>query len=378
MDYFYRSSPEFLAERGITGLPDEYYQRMGTYIRSHELAAFGELTYRFSDDLWITGGMRYGEVAAQGFTKGGGYNSDYLVMALYGLSGPVTVTPIDAAEGLKAKGSKPSFKVSASWRPTPAITTYGTISTGFRTPIINAYGGRESLVDANDLIIPDGAKSDDLTNYELGLKGRFLGGRLYANLAAYWIDWSNIQVQANRVSDSVQFATNIGAAESKGLEFELRAFPMTGLSLGLNGSFNSAKVTQLTPEEAAISGAVPGARLASPRFQAAASADYTFNLPHSATGNASIVVQHVGSFPGMFPNVPGQPGVQQATYGFTESYYNVNASLAASREKLTVGLYVENLFDDHSITYVHPEAFLANRFGTMRPRTFGVRVGYEF
>jgi len=39
---------------------------------------------------------------------------------------------------------------------------------------------------------------------------------------------------------------------------------------------------------------------------------------------------------------------------------------------------VENVFDDHSVTYVHPEAFLASRFGTMRPRTFGVRVGYEF
>lgn len=378
VDYFYRSSPEFLAERGITGLPDEYYQRMGTHIESHELAAFGELTYRFNDDLWVTGGMRYGNMAAQGFTEAGGYNSDYLIMALYGLSGPVTITPIEAAEGLKAKGSKPSFKVSASWRPNPGVTTYATISTGFRTPIINAYGGRPSLVDPDDLIIPDGAKSDDLTNYELGVKGRFLDGRLYANLAAYWIDWSNIQVQANRVSDSVQFATNIGAAESKGLEFELRAFPMTGLSLGLNGSFNSAKVTELTPEEAAISGAVPGARLASPRFQGAASADYTFGMPHGATGNASVVVQHVGSYPGMFPNVPGQPGVQQATYGFTESYYNVNASFAVSRENLTLGLYVENLFDDHSITYVHPEAFLANRFGTMRPRTFGVRLGYEF
>ncbi|MGO4408842.1 MULTISPECIES: TonB-dependent receptor [unclassified Brevundimonas] len=378
VDYFYRSSPEFLAARGITGLPDEYYQRMGVNIESHELAAFGELTYRFNDDLWVTGGMRYGDMAAQGFTEAGGYNSNYLIMALFGLSGPVTITPIDAAEGLKAKGSKPSFKVSASWRPSPAVTTYATVSTGFRTPIINGYGGRPSLVDPNDLIIPDGATSDDLTNYELGVKGRFLGGRLYANLAAYWIDWSNIQVQANRVSDSVQFATNIGAAESKGLEFELRAFPMTGLSLGLNGSFNSAKVTKLTPEEAAISGAVPDARLASPRFQGAASADYTFDLPYGAAGNASVVVQHVGSFPGMFPNVPGRPGVQQATYGFTESYYNVNASFAASRENLTLGLYVENLFDDHSITYVHPEAFLANRFGTMRPRTFGVRLGYEF
>ena len=378
VDYFYRSNPEFLAARGITGLPDEYYQRMYTHINSHELAAFGELTYRFSDQFWVTGGLRYGEVSAQGFTEEGGYNSNYLTNALFGISGPLTITPIDPAEGLKAEGSKPSFKISATWKPHSDLTTYATVSTGFRTPIVNAYGGRPSLVNPDDLIIPAGAESDDLTNYEIGLKGRFLDGKLYANLAAYYIDWSNIQVQANRVSDSVQFATNIGKAESKGLEFELRAFPLSGLSLGLTGSFGSAKVTELSPEEAAISGAVLGARLSSPKFQGAFNVDYRFAMPNDLEGNVSMVVQHVGSFPGLFPNVPGNPSQQQPTYAHTEEYQNVNASFAVARNNLTVGVYVENLFDDHSITYVHPEAFLANRFGTMRPRTFGIRVGYEF
>lgn len=378
VDYFYRSSLEFLASHGITGLEDEYYQRMSTHINSHELAGFGELTYHVNDKVWLTGGIRYGEVSAQGFTEEGGFNSNYLVNALYGIEGPLTITPIEAATGLKAKGSKPSFKISATWKPYNDLTTYATVSTGFRTPIVNAYGGRPSLVDPDDLIIPDGAESDDLTNYEIGLKGRFMNGMLYANLAAYYIDWSNIQVQANRVSDSVQFATNIGQAESKGVEFEVRAFPLQGLSLGLNGSFGSSKVTELTPEEAAISGAVLGARLSSPKFQGAFSVDYRFAMPNDMEGNASLVVQHVGNYPGMFPNVPGQPGVVQSTYGYTEAYENVNASFAIAKNDLTVGFYVENLFDDHSITYVHPEAFLASRFGTMRPRTFGIRVGYEF
>ena len=378
VDYFYRSSPEFLLASGITGLDDEYYQRMNTHINSHELAAFGELTYRINENFWLTGGIRYGEAAAQGFTEEGGFNSDYLVNALYGIQGPLTITPIEAGAGLKAKGSKPSFKVSATWKPSTDLTTYATVSTGFRTPIVNAYGNRPSLVNPDDLIIPDGAESDDLTNYEIGLKGRFMNGLVYANLAAYYIDWSNIQVQANRVSDSVQFATNIGKAESKGVEFEVRAFPLQGLSLGLTGSVGSSKVTELTPEEAAISGAVLGARLSSPKFQGAFSVDYRFALPNDMEGNASVVVQHVGNYPGLFPNVPGQPGVVQSTYGYTDAYENVNATFAVSKNDLTVGFYVENLFDDHSITYVHPEAFLASRFGTMRPRTFGIRVGYEF
>lgn len=377
VDYFYRSTPAYLAAHGITGLPDEYYQRQYTHFISHELAGFGELTYRFSDKFWLTGGMRYGSVDAQGFTEGG-YNSAYLTYAIFGISGPLAMVPIAPATGVKATGRKPSFKASVSFKPSPTLTTYATVSTGFRTPVINAFAGRASLVNPSDLIIPRGASSDDIKNYEVGAKGRWLDGRLAANLAAYWIDWSNIQVQANRVSDSVQFATNIGAATSKGLEFEVLAYPASGLTIGLNGSINDAKVTKLSAAEAAISGATSGARLASPHFQGSLYVNYAFDLTPRARANLAVSLQHVDSFPGSFPRVPGNPTRLSTTYAFTDSYNNVNATFAVAMDRLTVGAYVENLFDDHSITYVHPEAFVSSRFGTMRPRTVGVRAGYDF
>jgi len=57
----------------------------------------------------------------------------------------------------------------------------------------------------------------------------------------------------------------------------------------------------------------------------------------------------------------------------------VNLTLGATLGgKLTVTTYVENLLNDDSVTYIHPEAFLASRFGTMRPRTVGLRVNYDF
>jgi iron complex outermembrane recepter protein len=279
---------------------------------------------------------------------------------------------------VKAKESGPSYKISVSYKPTANLTTYATLSTGFRNPVVNGFAGRASVVNPADIIIPFGADSDDLTNYEIGLKGRWLDGRLSANLAAYWIDWENIQVQANRVSDSVQFATNIGKAVSRGLEFEVTALPFEGLLLGLNGSFNDAQVTKLTPTEAAISGAAEGVRLAAPRFQGAATVNYGFDLTPEARANLSAVVQRVGSYPGMFPYVPGRPGVISPTYGYTEAYTNVNAAFAVAFDQLTVGAYVENLFDSRKINYVHPEAFIASRFGVQRPRTVGVRATYDF
>jgi iron complex outermembrane receptor protein len=378
VDFNYRSRADYLVFRGFTGLAGEYYQQFGNHTNAQELAGFGEVTYRFSEQFWVTGGLRYGGFEAQTITEGG-YNSNYLTQALTpGNNRPITIVPILAARGVKAKESGPSYKISVSYKPSSALTTYATVSTGFRTPVVNGFAGRTSVVNPADIVIPAGADSDDLTNYELGLKGRWLDGRLTTNLAAYWIDWKNIQVQANRVSDSVQFATNIGAAFSRGLEFEIAAYPATGLTIGANGAFNEAEVTKLSPTEAAISGAGEGVRLASPRFQGAAFFNYGFDLTPEARANLSATVQRVGKFPGMFPYIPGRPGVLAPTYAYTEAYTNVNAAFAVAYNDWRLGLYVENLFNSRKVNYVHPEAFIASRFAEQRPRTVGVRVGYDF
>lgn len=376
VDYNYRSDLAFLAARGMTGLDDEYYQRFGSHFVSNELAAFGEVTYHFGDKFWLTGGLRYGSTDVQGTTEAGGYTSNYLARALGGLTGPLTLTPVVYALGPKADANRLSHKISASFKPTEDITTYTTMSTGFRTPIVNARAGLASVVDPNDIIIPNGADSDKLTNYEIGAKGRFFDGRLSANIAAYWIDWSNIQVQANRVSDSVQFATNIGKAVSKGIEFEITAKPTDGLTIDLNGTINDTEVTKLTATEAAISGAVLGAQLAFPHFQGTARVRYDFALSASADGWVSTSVTHIGKFPGMFQNVPGKPTVVAPTYAWTESFENVGFSAGAVFGNYRVIAYIENMLDNNSFTYIHPEAFLDGRFGTLRPRTVGIRFGF--
>lgn len=382
VDFFYRSNPAFLQARGLTGLPDKYFQKLYTHSISEELAGFGELTYRFSDKFWLTGGLRYGETSAQGFTEAGGYLAtaagfNYYTYSLFRIPANFnTFTPYAAAEGLKAKGSKPSWKASATFKPNDSITTYATFSTGFRAPIINARAGAASLVDPNDIIIPFGATSDSLKSYEIGAKGRWLEGRVSMNLAFYQIDWSNIQAQANRVSDSVQFATNIGAARSKGFEFEIGLIPATGWAVGVNGSYNDSKITELTPAEAAISGAVLGHRLSAPRIQGSTYISYSFKLGEDIDAMLAANAQHIGSFNSSFPNTPGRPTQPLSTFGKTDAYSNVNLSFGLKKGNLSAQFYVENVLDDHSITYIHPEAFLVSRFGTMRPRTFGIRLGY--
>ncbi len=371
-----RSSPAYLAAHGITGLPaDATFYQFGSDTRAYELAGFGQLTYHFTDNFWATGGLRYGKYGTT-VDVYPGYNSNYFTLALFGLSGPATITPIAASTTKYPSAARLSWKASVSFKPSPALTAYATVATGYRTPVYNARAGSVSIVDPTDIIIPEGAGSDNLTNYEVGLKGRWLNGKLTANLAAYFIDWRNIQVQANRPSDSVQFATNVGRAISKGIEFELTALPVRGLSLRLNGSFNDGKVVSLTDSEALISGAVDDARLAAPHFQGAASATYTYDLPSEAHGFTSVALQHVGSFPNTFPNTPGT-GAPSRLFDYTDSYENLDIQTGVRIRNLTATLYMENVTNNQPVTYIHPENFIYNRYLRLRPRTFGIRVGWN-
>ena len=373
-----QSSPAFLAERGITGLPDDAtFTSFPSDTRTYELAGFGDLTWHLTSKLSATGGLRYGKYGGTVDTNPG-FNSQYFIYALYGISGPLALTHSSLSTAHFPSAEKASWKASVTYEPTRNLTEYVTVSTGYRTPVYNAFGGSVSTVNPKDLIIPAGAGSDNLTNYELGLKGRWLEGKLTADLAGYYIDWHNIQVQANRPSDSIQFATNVGRAASKGLEAEITVTPVRGLELGLNGSLNNAKVTELSAEEAVISGAVKGSRLASPQVQGSLFGAYNYHITSSVTGFSSFQIEHVGSFPNMFPNTPGTLGTPSPLYGHTDTYTDVNLQTGFGVGKTTTTFYVENLSNSRAVVYIHPEAFVDSRYAILRPRTFGVRFGYQF
>jgi len=372
------SSPEFLAARGITGLgPEAVFSRFPSDTRTYELAGFGDLTYHITGKLSVTGGVRYGRYGGTVDTFAG-TNTAYFVNALFGIPGPLAINPVPPTTTKYPTAEKASWKASVTYEPSRNMTEYVTISTGYRTPVYNSRAGSVSTVNPNDVVIPTGAGSDGLTNYEVGLKGHWLDSKLTANLAAYYIDWRNIQVQANRQSDSVQFATNVGRASSKGLEAEVTVTPIRDLVFGLNGSWNDAKVTELSTQEAVISGAVNGARLASPHLQGSLFGSYNYRFTRSTSGFSSFQVEHVGSFPNGFPNTPGSAGKLNPLYGFTDAYTYVNLQTGIGIGKTTTTLYVENLANSNAVVYIHPEAFVDSRYSVLRPRTLGVRFGYQF
>ena len=86
--------------------------------------------------------------------------------------------------------------------------------------------------------------SDSLTSYEIGMKSEWRESGVSLDIAAYYLDWKDIQLFA--VINDTGVNANGGKAISKGLEFTAGFRPVTGLSLQLNGSYTDAFLTDDT------------------------------------------------------------------------------------------------------------------------------------
>src|SRR5579871_4971657 len=84
--------------------------------------------------------------------------------------------------------------------------------------------------------------SDNLWSYEVGSKNSFLDGRFNSRLAAYRINWNQIQ-QSILLGCSFHVTENVGSAVSKGGELELDGTPFTGLYLNLGVGYEDAAIT---------------------------------------------------------------------------------------------------------------------------------------
>ncbi len=242
----------------------------------------------------------------------------------------------------------------------------------------NENAGLISQVDPNDVVIPDTALPDSVWNYELGMKATWLDGRLKTNIAAYYIPWQDIQLQAQRVSDGSTFQTNAGKAVSKGVELEMQAWPTDALELGMNLTFQNAKITDLTTEEEAITGALEGQKLVSPDFQISGYVQYRWMLENGHEMYARLDAQHVGSYPSGFPYVAGSPGVTATNVKDTEAYENVNASIGWETDSLRVIFYGENILNNDNYVYISPSTTTLDNYTTLRPRTVGIRASWKY
>jgi iron complex outermembrane receptor protein len=143
----------------------------------------------------------------------------------------IVSTPGVIDDGGKQKSVfwKPTWRIALDHQFTDQVHGYVSYNRGVKS------GGF-------DLFSP-GAKGyapEELDAYEVGLKSEFFNRRARLNLAAFYYDYSNIQVQQSGLG--FVFTTNAAAARIYGLDLDFQAVPIERLNISgglglLNGIF---------------------------------------------------------------------------------------------------------------------------------------------
>jgi iron complex outermembrane receptor protein len=210
-----------------------------------EVAGFGSATLQLTERFDVTAGLRWARNRQRFGQVSGGLES---------LIGP----PIDIL-GTSAEDVL-TYSLSPRWHASADTMMYARVASGYRP------GGPNPRA----LGLPPVVVADELTNYEIGLKTQLLDGRALLNVAAFRIDWRDIQ-QAVTVG-GIGSNDNTGNAVSKGLEIETTYLPLDRLRIGVNAAYTDARLT--APEEG-----IAAARLGNtPRWGVAVLLDYELAL----------------------------------------------------------------------------------------------------
>ncbi|QIB65446.1 TonB-dependent receptor [Kineobactrum salinum] len=329
-----------------------------------QLAIFGELNYNLSDKLTLTAGARWFEEEINS-------NLDFGTFSLvtFGFESVLRTPQIKEDDVL--------FKLAASYQPTDSSTFYALFSQGVRPGGVN-----DRVLDILDLLTPEeeGAlstfDSDSTDNYEVGLKLRMFDNRLSLNMAAFYIDWKDIQLDRSFQNvPGPEFTVNAGKSSSTGLEIEAVASPSDALQIGAFLGVNEAEVDEETETS---SGLIPnGAKLPfAPEFSAALFGEYSVQTKGGNTASVRVDWRHVGERKAGV-DVVGDPGYE------LDDYQTLDIRAGLSVGNWTASIYAKNLTDERAEmdSFFFNDSLLGDALASFvrnRPRTFGVQLQASF
>ena len=356
-----------VAAPGIINSDDFFASLQST--KSTEYAIYGDVSYQLNDAWTLTGGARVFKFESD-YVDAGSYVFDFASFGPLNLPGFTN----------RAEDDDITWRAVVSYQPGDAQHYYFNLSRGYRVGQVNPNFG-PSFVDPSDIVIDAGYDSDSSINYEIGAKLHWLENRLQTNVAAYYIDWQDIQVDALRPSDQRNFIANAGEAVSKGLELEFLYLPNSNLDLRLTASWQDAKIDRVGQQNSFLSGAVVNDELpGTPDFLLSAALDYRWQLKSGYQMSTYVNAQYVGESTNRFSN-QAATGLPHPDFAINESYENVDLGITLAKDQWDVTLYAENLTDNDDIILDVGAVATAsgeNQLITLRPRTLGLRMNYQF
>ena len=386
--------------------------------KSNSIAGFVDGTYDVTDKFQLGVGMRYTRD-----TKEWSGRTQVFWFALSPTPFPLSDLhePLDAANFGKYKGgtivdhntpgfgnlkttwSEPSWRLTGSYKFTPAVFGYATVSRGYKAGGYNDQTGSNGFFDST-LTRP--VNPEFATNFELGLKTQWLDNRVRFNPTIYYVKYTDAQRAANipAVKGGAQFQETVfyNAAEitAKGVELELQALVTESFLVRVAASRLDAKYDKFKIDQAKVGNPVIGDPTGSgivethlnltglpvprsPKQSLNVSGTYTFELANAskleATGDIYYEDRNLYYISAAAP----PPGFVQATSpynAYLDSKTILNASLAwtSGSGKYFARLYGRNLTDKRYRIASQSVATLWTHSQFGEPLNYGVQFGAKF
>jgi outer membrane receptor protein involved in Fe transport len=321
-----------------------------------QYAVFGEGSYKVTDDIKVTVGLRW-------------YDFSTTVDEMQRGIGTVTgnATPTLASCGTSASGVNPKFNVS--WEPDKDLTIYGTVSKGFRPGGVNL----PIPTDIGCAITKETYDPDTIWDYEIGEKAKLFGGKVTVNGDFFYIDWSGVQQLINQPC-GYPLTANAGSARSYGPELEISAKITPDWTISGSGTYTNAQLTSVDPALTAVNSALTAGTpiLNIPKFTESTSLTYS----HSLNADYDVTARVTNSYVGSSTDI-------SYTYTKLPAYDIVNFRTGLVGSAWSGYFFVNNLTDTRAALSVNTTAFSwvipsLVRVATNQPRTIGIDVNYRF
>lgn len=320
-------------------------------VRNRSYATFVQVSYALTDQLSVSGGVRYT------------YDKKQLLSSLFHVNANVYNFPPTLQ---KENWDNFSPKGSIEFKWTEDLMTYASVSRGFKA---GGFNGRPVAQDALRPFDPE-----LVTAYEAGIKSEWFDNRLRLNAAYFYTDYKDIQLTiatASQQTGSFIFVTeNAAKGRVQGFEVEMLARPLPGLDLSGAVGYTDARYKRLDPGAViTLDTRFPKA----PKWNASAAAQYTW--PVADLFMASLRGEY--SYRSLvFHDAVNSPGGSQTGY----SLVNASVSIESMDERWRLTMFGRNLTDKIYMINGYGEApsfgYTETYYGP--PREWGVSLNVRF
>ncbi len=403
----------------VQGTYNDFSNKLETY------AVFGNLEYEIVDNLTISGGIRYTKNKLSAsyayyepalddptlkYTPPSNFGVNQIFTFVCNVAGAGVAVPprpdlcvINPGQSFIAGDGRPGYPASTpiidpllvnltednvSWRIglnyklSNGGLIYATASQGYKAGVFSNIGA--SVISQ---YVP--ATQEKLLAYEAGIKMPLADGRLRLNASAFYYDYGDKQVRAKILDGTwglLERLVNIPKSEVYGVEAELFAQPVEGLTFAASATYMKSKVTQtftqlITPtgnfdvfNNMGFTGEFKGSELPyTPNFMANADIQYEWEMGNLKPFIGGTIV-HQGKSNATFENA-----ILRADYFDIPSFETVDlrAGVYGNDGRWTLSVYGRNVFNKYYIT--SPTYYGDARWSmAAKPAIYGVAFKFRY